>query len=63
MKPEHEEAMLKRFGLSDDCIQWTLQEVANEGFSNGIQITRERVRQIESIYVKSLKIRYLTQKV
>ena len=62
MKPQHEEAMLKRFGLNDECIQWTLQEVANEGFSNGAQITRERVRQIESIYIKKLKNTFYSAK-
>ena len=50
----HQDGIFKRFGLKDDCIPWTLQEVGNEGFENGKQITRERVRQIQKKYLERL---------
>jgi len=47
--------MVKRFGLTDECVPWTLQEIGDSGFENGVPITRERVRQIEQKYIKKIK--------
>jgi hypothetical protein len=55
---DHRDGIFRRLGLDDDCIQWTLQEVANIGFKNGAVITRERVRQIQERYIKKLKDAY-----
>ena len=55
----HKEGIFKRFGIEGECIPWTLQEVADEGFENGIKITRERVRQIQEKYLKNLKDIYI----
>ncbi len=48
---EKEEAVIRmRFGLVDDCTEYTLEEIARE-----LKVTRERVRQIESSAIKKLK--------
>jgi len=53
--PIHYDAMLKRFGLRDECVPWTLQEIGDVGFESGVPITRERVRQIEQKYIRKLQ--------
>lgn len=52
--PIHQLAMFKRFGIIDDCMPWTLQEIGEQGFGLG-PVTRERVRQIEARYLTRLK--------
>jgi RNA polymerase primary sigma factor len=48
---EREQAVLRmRFGLMDDESDRTLEEIGNE-----LEVTRERVRQIESSAIKKLK--------
>ena len=51
----HQLAVFKRFGVIDDCMPYTLQEIGEMGFEDNIPITRERVRQIEAQYLSQLK--------
>ena len=51
----HQLALFKRFGVIDDCMPYTLQEIGEIGFEDNIPITRERVRQIEAKYLRQLK--------